>query len=165
MGDRAAIRAEATRGCAALFEAAGARPVETAILQPAEVLLDLYGEDMRARAYVTSDALQGRADAAARFHRAGRADAHGTDGAEPARYTYAGEVFRRQEDDPDRPNEYFQAGFEVFGRDHAGQADAEVFTLFNILKPLKPARGDGRYRYSHGGGRGACGQRSGARPR
>ena len=39
-----------------LFEGAGAQVVETAVLQPAEVLLDLYGEDIRARAYVTSDA-------------------------------------------------------------------------------------------------------------
>ena len=41
------------------FTAAGAQVIEADILQPAEVLLDLYGEDIRARAYVTSDPLQG----------------------------------------------------------------------------------------------------------
>ena len=41
------------------FRAAGAVEVAPDILLPAETLLDLYGEDIRARAYVTSDPLQG----------------------------------------------------------------------------------------------------------
>ena len=108
------------------FVAAGAAVVETPILQPAELLLDLYGEDIRARAYVTSDALRGeqmlRPDftvPVVQMHMAG--------GAEPARYTYAGEVFRRQEHDPDRANEYVQVGYEVFDRADPAAADAEVF--------------------------------------
>ena len=52
------LRAEAER-LFRLFQEAGAIPVETDILQPAETLLDLYGEDMRARAYVTHDPLRG----------------------------------------------------------------------------------------------------------
>ncbi len=56
-GDRkSAIRAEAARLHAALL-AAGAVPVEADILLPAETLLDLYGEDIRARAYITADPL------------------------------------------------------------------------------------------------------------
>ena len=111
--------------------------METAILQPAEVLLDLYGEDIRARAYVTSDALRGeqmlRPDFTVPVVRM-----HMEHGAEPACYTYAGEVFRRQEDDPDRPNEYYQAGFEVFDRANPEAADARVFALFKeVLAPLK----------------------------
>ena len=58
MPKRAAVKARAA-GLRNAFEAAGAIPVETSILQPAETLLDLYGEDIRARAYVTSDALRG----------------------------------------------------------------------------------------------------------
>ena len=58
MADKAAANAAAERIYAA-FLAAGAAPVEADILQPAEVLLDLYGEDIRARAYVTQDPLQG----------------------------------------------------------------------------------------------------------
>jgi ATP phosphoribosyltransferase regulatory subunit len=50
-------------------------------------------------------------------------------GAEPARYTYAGEVFRRQEDDSSRANEYTQVGYEVFDRENPAAADAEVFAL------------------------------------
>ncbi|MGR3322270.1 MAG: ATP phosphoribosyltransferase regulatory subunit [Pseudooceanicola sp.] len=140
---RAAARAEAAR-LRALFEAEGAVPVEAAILQPAGVLLDLYGEDIRARAYVTSDALRGeqmlRPDftvPVVQMHMAG--------GSEPARYCYAGEVFRRQEADPDRANEYLQAGFEVFDGARPADADAEVFALFRrILAPLglRAATGD-----------------------
>ena len=143
MTDRAEVRREAAR-LRALFENAGARPVETTILQPAEVLLDLYGEDMRARAYVTSDALRGEQMLRPDFT-VPVVQMHMSDGAEPARYTYAGEIFRRQEDDPDRANEYFQVGFEIFGRDTPAMADAEVFSrIFNILKPLglRAATGD-----------------------
>ena len=56
--DRAAIRAEAEALFAA-FQAAGAVAVEADTLLPAETLLDLYGEDIRARAYVTQDPLRG----------------------------------------------------------------------------------------------------------
>tara|TARA_R110002012_G_scaffold24398_2_gene81542 strand:- start:111 stop:968 length:858 start_codon:yes stop_codon:yes gene_type:complete len=50
-------------------------------------------------------------------------------GADPARYTYAGEVFRRQESDPARANEFIQVGYEVFDRTDPAAADAEVFAL------------------------------------
>ncbi|MEP5151492.1 ATP phosphoribosyltransferase regulatory subunit [Planktotalea sp.] len=125
------------------FEALGAVPVETSILQPAEALLDLYGEDIRARAYVTSDASRGeqmlRPDftvPVVQMHMAG--------GAEPARYTYAGTVFRRQEEDETRANEYAQVGYEVFDRAEPVAADAEVFTL------IAQALGDAPVRASTG---------------
>ncbi|MBC7131852.1 MAG: ATP phosphoribosyltransferase regulatory subunit [Roseovarius sp.] len=143
MADRAAILAEAAR-LRARFEAAGAEPVETAILQPAEVLLDLYGEDIRARAYVTSDTLRGEQMLRPDFT-VPVVQMHMTDGAEPARYTYAGEVFRRQEEDARRANEYIQVGFEIFAREAPEAADAEVFALFfDILRPLglRAATGD-----------------------
>ncbi len=143
MADRAATLAEALR-LRAIFEAAGALPVETAILQPAEVLLDLYGEDIRARAYVTSDALRGEQMLRPDFT-VPVVQMHMAHGADPARYTYSGEVFRRQEEDARRPNEYTQVGFEIFEREAPEAADAEVFALFfNILKPmgLRAATGD-----------------------
>jgi len=70
---------------------------------------------------------------------------HMEHGADPARYTYSGEVFRRQEEDARRPNEYVQVGFEIFERDAPEAADAEIFsTFFNILRPLglRAATGD-----------------------
>ena len=70
---------------------------------------------------------------------------HMNEGAEPARYTYSGEVFRRQEHDPDRANEYIQVGYEVFDRDDPAGADAEVFSLIALQLrglPLRAATGD-----------------------
>ncbi|AAV93976.1 ATP phosphoribosyltransferase regulatory subunit [Ruegeria pomeroyi] len=124
---RARILEQAAR-LRAGFEAAGAQGVETPILQPAETLLDLYGEDIRARAYVTSDALRGEQMLRPDFT-VPVVQKHMEHGAEPARYTYAGEVFRRQEHDPDRANEYIQVGYEVFDRTNPAAADAEVFAL------------------------------------
>lgn len=132
---RAAIRREAQRLCA-LFKAAGGEPIETAILQPAEVLLDLYGEDIRARAYTTSDPVKGEQMLRPDFT-VPVVQMHMESSAEPARYTYCGEVFRRQEADPNRASEYFQVGYEVMGGAPAAEADAEVFALIEgMLAPL-----------------------------
>ncbi len=126
------------------FEAAGAQVVDTPLLQPAGTLLDLYGEDIRARAYVTSDALRGEQMLRPDFTLP-VVQMHMSEGAEPARYTYSGEVFRRQEHDPDRSNEYIQVGYEVFDRNDPAGADAEVFSLFALQLrgiPLRAATGD-----------------------
>ena len=143
MPDRLMIRNAAAQ-LRATFEAAGALPVETAVLQPAEVLLDLYGEDIRGRAYVTSDALRGEQMLRPDFT-VPVVQMHMRHGATPARYTYAGEVFRRQEDNPDRANEYLQVGYEIFDTQNPAEADAEVFArIFEALGdlPLRAATGD-----------------------
>jgi len=143
MMDRARTLARAAK-LRARFEAAGAAPVETPVLMPAGTLLDLYGEDIRARAYVTSDALRGEQMLRPDFTLP-VVQMHMEHGAGPARYTYSGEVFRRQEDDPDRANEYIQVGYEVFDRSDAADAEAEVFALISDalggLK-LRAATGD-----------------------
>lgn len=128
----------------ARFEEVGAKAVDCAILQPAGTLLDLYGEDIRTRAYVTTDPVQGEVMLRPDFT-VPVVEAHMRDGAEPARYTYAGEVFRRQEEHPERASEYHQVGFEVFDRADPAAADAEVFARFaEILSPyaLRPVTGD-----------------------
>ena len=105
----------------------GAMRVEPAALQPAEVLLDLYGEDIRARAFVTSDEgaeMMLRPDFTVPIVRL-----HMDGGAEPARYIYCGPVWRRQEFGSDRPREYLQAGFEVFEGGDPAAHDAEVLGL------------------------------------
>ncbi len=143
MPNRSQIQARAAKMCVQ-FEAAGARVVDPPLLQPAETLLDLYGEDIRARAYVTSDALRGEQMLRPDFTLP-VVQMHMKDGAEPARYTYSGEVFRRQEHDPDRANEYVQVGYEVFDRKDPAGADAEVFSLFALQLrglPLRAATGD-----------------------
>ncbi|MES2666582.1 MAG: ATP phosphoribosyltransferase regulatory subunit [Pseudomonadota bacterium] len=137
------IRAEAER-LFATFQQAGAVPVDADILLPAETLLDLYGEDIRARAYTSHDPLRGEMMLRPDFT-VPVVQAHMTGGADPARYCYLGEVFRRQETFTDRPSEYLQVGYEVFDRSAPEAADAEVFALFATMLAdlnLRPATGD-----------------------
>lgn len=131
MTPKSAIRAEAEALFAA-FQAAGAVPVDADILLPADTLLDLYGEDIRARAYVTADPLRGEMMLRPDFT-VPVVQAHMRHGAELARYCYLGEVFRKQDSVTTRPNEYLQVGYEVFDRTAPEQADAEVFALFHGL--------------------------------
>ena len=143
MMQSADIRAEAKR-IQSVFVAAGAAPLEAELLQPADTLLDLYGEDIRARAYVTQDPLRGERMLRPDFT-VPVVQMHMAHGAEPARYTYSGEVFRRQETDLLRANEYIQVGYELFERDTPAASDAEVFALIRDAlgdAPVQPATGD-----------------------
>ncbi len=134
MTAKSTLRAEAA-AFLALFEAAGAQAVEADLLLPAETLLDLYGEDIRARAYVTHDPDRGELMLRPDFT-VPVVQMHMANGADPARYTYMGEVFRTQAAGSGRPSEYLQVGYEVFDRADPTRADAEVFALF--AKALAP---------------------------
>ncbi|WP_417722226.1 ATP phosphoribosyltransferase regulatory subunit [Salipiger sp.] len=139
------------------FAARGAVPVECDILQPAETLLDLYGEEIRARAYVTQDPARGEMMLRPDFT-VPVTEMHIARDVERAHYTYAGKVFRRQEEHPERDSEYFQVGYEIFDRADPPPAgarapeaadpvsdDAEVFALFaEVLDPyrLRAVTGD-----------------------
>lgn len=128
------LEAEVARILAALG-ATGATRVEPAALQPADLLLDLYGEDIRARAFVTRDdgaEMLLRPDFTLPIVRL-----HMDGGAAPARYVYCGPVWRRQEFGSDRPREYLQAGFELFEAGDPAAQDAEVLAL--ILQALGDA--------------------------
>jgi ATP phosphoribosyltransferase regulatory subunit len=110
-----------------VLRSTGAMTVEPAALQPADVLLDLYGEDIRARAFVTRDEgaeLMLRPDFTVPIVRL-----HMDAGAEPARYVYCGPVWRRQDAGSSRPREFLQAGFEVFEGGDPAAHDAEVLGL------------------------------------
>ena len=132
---KSAERAEASRLLSG-FLSAGAELVEADILQPAEILLDLYGEDIRARAFTTQSP-EGEVMLRPDFT-VPVVQMHMARGGAPARYAYAGEVFRRQADGADRPSEYLQVGFELFGGDPAA-SDAECFALFyRVLAPHSP---------------------------
>lgn len=140
MADLASLTAELL----ARFEALGASRIEAGILQPAETLLDLYGEDIRARAYVTQDPLRGEQMLRPDFT-VPVVQMHMAASAEPARYTYAGPVFRRQEQDATRANEYPQVGYEVFDRGAPELVEAEIFAAFyQALEglPVTPVMGD-----------------------
>ena len=145
MTEAAQIKAEADR-LFSYFQSAGAQPVDADILLPAETLLDLYGEDIRARAYVTHDPVRGEMMLRPDFTLP-VVLAHMQGGADPARYCYKGEVFRKQDHlgDALRPAEYIQVGFELFDRAAPEAADAEVFALFSRALaglPLRAVTGD-----------------------
>lgn len=137
------VEAEKAR-IADLFVQAGAEMVDPPILQPADTLLDLYGEDIRARAYTTRDPLAGELMLRPDFT-VPVVQTHIANGARPARYAYAGKVFRTQEMGAERPSEYDQVGFEIFDGADPAASDAEVFVLFSQALaglPLRAATGD-----------------------
>src|SRR5690348_12102154 len=108
----------------ASYERAGYARVAPALLQPAEPFLDLSGEDIRRRMYLTSAPGGGefclRPDLTIPVSRdylaspaAGRA----------AGLCYLGPVFRHRKAEP---AEFVQAGIEAFGRADKAAADAEM---------------------------------------
>jgi ATP phosphoribosyltransferase regulatory subunit len=113
----------------ASYERAGYRRAEPAILQPAEPFLDLSGEDIRRRMYLTSEPsgreLCLRPDLTIPVSRDYLASAAGAAG-EPAGFCYLGPVFRQR---GDKPGEFLQAGIESFGRRDTAAADAEMLAL------------------------------------
>src|SRR5882672_10912421 len=124
----------------ASFERAGYTRVAPAILQPAEPFLDLSGEDIRKRMFLTTDPhgreLCLRPDLTIPVSRdylaspaAGKA----------AGFCYLGTVFRHR---GQLPAEFLQAGIESFGRPDKAAADAEMLALgleatahYGIAKP------------------------------
>src|SRR5207344_2438163 len=101
----------------ASYERAGYVRVAPPILQPAGPFLDLSGEDIRRRMYLTSDA-QGhefclRPDLTIPVSRAYLASA---DVGRPQGFCYLGPVFRQPRTVADGGSEFWQAGIESFGR-------------------------------------------------
>ena len=110
----------------ALFAGEGYAHAEPAILQPADVFLDLSGEDIRRRIFMTQDA-DGRDWCLRPEYTIPVALDHIASGkAEPAAYAYAGPVFRMRSGEP---GEFLQAGLESFGRDDFTATDAEIMAL------------------------------------
>ena len=107
--------------------AAGFARTEPAILQPASVFLDLAGEDIRGRIYLTSDASGAeyclRPEYTIPVCRDYLASAQA---GQPASYSYLGPVFRFR---AGAAAESCQAGLENFGRTDREAADAEVMVL------------------------------------
>ncbi|SEF65124.1 ATP phosphoribosyltransferase regulatory subunit [Bosea lathyri] len=110
----------------ALLAAEGYGRAEPAILQPADVFLDLSGEDIRRRIFMTQDA-EGRDWCLRPEYTIPVALDHIASGStEPAAYAYAGPVFRMRSGEP---GEFAQAGLESFGREDVSAADAEIMAL------------------------------------
>jgi ATP phosphoribosyltransferase regulatory subunit len=111
----------------ASFERAGYARVAPAILQPAEPFLDLSGEDIRKRMYLTTDP-QGhelclRPDLTIPVSRDYLAS---PTAGKPEGFCYLGPVFRHRDEGS---SEFLQAGIESFGRPDTAAADAEMLAL------------------------------------
>src|SRR5271166_3592825 len=109
------------------FLAAGFTRIEPAILHPASIFLDMSGEAIRGRLFLTADSsgeeLCLRPEYTIPVCRAYLAsDKAGA----VAEYAYLGPVFRAQ---AEGGGERAQTGLESFGRKDAEAADAEIFAL------------------------------------
>ncbi len=109
------------------YERAGYGRVSPAILQPAEPFLDLSGEDIRRRMFLTTapggTELCLRPDLTIPVSRDYLTSAAA---GKPAGYCYLGPVFRHR---TDGNAEFLQAGIESFGRPDTAAADAEMLAL------------------------------------
>lgn len=108
----------------ALLEAAGHAFVEPAVLQPVEPFVDLAGEDLRRRLFLTS-ATDGRELCLRPDYTIPVCRLHLDTGAaeRQARYAYLGPVFRQR---PQGPSEFLQAGAEWLGHADEEATDAEA---------------------------------------
>jgi ATP phosphoribosyltransferase regulatory subunit len=117
---------EAIVALIALFEREGYARVEPPVLQPADVFIDLSGEDIRRRMFVTQDASGTELCLRPEYtipvclqHLAHR-------GAQPSGYSYGGSVFRMR---PGESGEFLQAGIESIGRADVSAVDAEILSV------------------------------------
>ena len=107
------------------LESAGALRTEASLLQPLSLLLELAGEAMRSRLFVVQS--EGEAEFCLRpDFTVAIARQHIESGAAHGRYYYQGSAFRASKG-ADRPEEFVQAGLEVFETGGSGvAADAEI---------------------------------------
>lgn len=121
-----------------LFAGRGAAAVEVAVLQPADPFLDIAGEDLRRRIFLTESESGETLCLRPEFtipvcldHIARRA---GT----PRRYSYLGEVFRQRREGG---SEFLQAGIEDIGEPDIAEADARsVADAVALLEAVLPGR-------------------------
>ena len=110
------------------YERAGYARVTPAILQPAEPFLDLSGEDIRKRMFLTAapggdEEFCLRPDLTIPVARDYLASSRA---GQPAGFSYLGPVFRYRSG---QASEFLQAGIESFGRQDRAAADAETLAL------------------------------------
>ena len=122
----------------ALFDSLKTERVDTPVIQPAEPFLDMAGEDLRRRIFLTGnetgESLCLRPEFTIPVCLRHIETATGT----PKRYSYLGEVFRQRREGA---NEFYQAGIEDLGTGDMAAADARAIAdSVAILKALLPGR-------------------------
>ena len=118
--------------------ALGCERLDVPILHPAEPFLDLAGEELRARVFLTDDGAGHLMCLRPEFTiPAGRAWLAGGEGA-PRRYACAGTVFRQRDAGP---AEFPQAGIEAIGEGDRAAADAgAIADALAFVRAWAPAR-------------------------
>ena len=120
------------------FAGRGAARIDTPVIQPAAPFLDMAGEDLRRRIFLTEsergESLCLRPEFTIPVCLRHIETATGT----PRRYCYLGEVFRQRRDGD---NEFYQAGIEDLGEKNVASADARAVTdAVEIIASLLPGR-------------------------
>ncbi|WP_439629734.1 ATP phosphoribosyltransferase regulatory subunit [Shinella sp.] len=121
------------------LEKLGTERVDTPVIQPAEPFLDMAGEDLRRRIFMTESetgkSLCLRPEFTIPVCLRHIETATGT----PKRYAYLGEVFRQRREGS---NEFYQAGIEDLGEQDVARADARaVCDALSVLKNRLPGIG------------------------
>jgi ATP phosphoribosyltransferase regulatory subunit len=123
---------------AALFAARDTHAAEVAIIQPADPFLDMAGEDLRRRIFLTESETGQSLCLRPEFTIPVCLDHIASQAGTPRRYSYLGEVFRQRRDGA---NEFFQAGIEDLGDRDIAAADARsVADAHALLQCVLPGR-------------------------
>ena len=122
----------------AQLEACGAPATDVAILQPAEPFLDMAGEDLRRRIFLTESETGAALCLRPEFTIPVCLDHITRRAATPRRYGYLGEVFRQRREGG---AEFFQAGIEDLGETDIAAADARsVADAHALIAKLLPGK-------------------------
>lgn len=116
-----------------LFAARGADAVDVPVLQPADPFLDMAGEDLRRRIFLTESETGAALCLRPEFTIPVCLDHIRTRSGTPRRYSYLGEVFRQRREGG---NEFFQAGVEDLGDKDIAAADARSVADAHALLSL-----------------------------
>ena len=122
-----------------IFTKAGLKEISVPSLLNSSDLVDLYGEDLKLRAYTTSDPVRGEQILRPDFT-VPILLKHLRDNSLQAKYFYSGNVWRRQNFKSIIPNEQYQMGFELFDskKTKSISSDVEAYLLINkILSKYK----------------------------
>ena len=116
-----------------LFAARGAGLVDVAVLQPADPFLDMAGEDLRRRIFLTESETGEQLCLRPEFTIPVCLDHIRAQSGTPRRYAYLGEVFRQRRDGE---AEFLQAGIEDLGDPEIASADARSLADAHALLQL-----------------------------
>ncbi|MDX8482301.1 ATP phosphoribosyltransferase regulatory subunit [Mesorhizobium sp. VK24D] len=126
-------------GIIKLFAERDTNAVEVAVLQPADPFLDMAGEDLRRRIFLTESDTGKTLCLRPEFTIPVCLDHIASQAGTPRRYSYLGEVFRQRREGG---NEFFQAGIEDLGDRDTAAADArslaDAHALLSLVLPGRP---------------------------